>query len=135
MEELNRWCEGTIHDSLGIQFTELGEDFISATMPVDGRTKQPVGLLHGGASVVLAESLGSTASFLAAADGATPVGIEVNANHLRPARQGTVTGTARPIHLGRTLHVWGIEVVDEAGRKLCTARLTVFVQDPAKPAG
>lgn len=133
VEELNRWCEGTIHDSLGIRFTELTDDSISATMPVDARTKQPVGLLHGGASVVLAESLGSVASHLASPEGSGPVGIEVNANHLKAVRNGTVTGTVRAVHLGGRLHVWGIEITDSAEQLICSARLTVFVQPPKAP--
>jgi 1,4-dihydroxy-2-naphthoyl-CoA hydrolase len=133
--ELNRLCEGTIHDSLGIQFTALTDDSISATMPVDERTVQPIGLLHGGASVVLAESLGSMASILAVEEGTLAVGVEVNANHVRAARNGIVTGTARPIHIGQTIHVWSIEIRDSTGQIVCVSRLTTSIRAPkARPA-
>jgi 1,4-dihydroxy-2-naphthoyl-CoA hydrolase len=128
VEELNKICEGCIHSSLGIQFTEVGDDFLSGSMPVDERTKQPFGVLHGGASVVLAESLGSMASYLVGAEGQQGFGIEVNANHVKAARYGTVFGTARPEHLGGTLHVWRIEIRDEAGALTCTSRLTVLLR-------
>ena len=123
-------CQGTIHDSLEIKFEEVGEDRLSATMPVSELTRQPFGLLHGGASVVLAESLGSMASFLAIDDGAMSVGIEVNANHIRAARNGQVKGVAKPIHIGRSIHVWGIEIANDSGELVCTARLTVSVREP-----
>ena len=97
-------------------------------MPVAAATRQPFGLLHGGASAVLAESLGSMAALLACEEGEVPVGIEVNANHLRGVREGTVTGVARPVHLGRTLQVWGVEIADGAGRPVCVARLTVLIR-------
>jgi 1,4-dihydroxy-2-naphthoyl-CoA hydrolase len=128
VEALNAMCRGTIHDALGIRFSELSEDRLVATMPVTDATRQPFGLLHGGASVVLAESLGSMAAHLACEDGEVPVGIEVNANHLRPVREGTVVGTTRPVHLGRSLHVWGVEIADEAGKPVCVARLTVMIR-------
>jgi 1,4-dihydroxy-2-naphthoyl-CoA hydrolase len=133
--ELNQRCEGTIHDSLGIQFTALTEDSISASMPVDARTVQPIGLLHGGASVVLAESLGSMASILAVEEGALAVGVEVNANHVRSARNGVVTGTARPIHIGQTIHVWSIEIRDSMDQLVCVSRLTTSIRGPkVRPA-
>jgi 1,4-dihydroxy-2-naphthoyl-CoA hydrolase len=133
--ELNQRCEGTIHDSLGIQFTALTEDSISASMPVDSRTVQPIGLLHGGASVVLAESLGSMASILAVEEGALAVGVEVNANHVRSARNGVVTGTARPIHIGQTIHVWSIEIRDSMDQLVCVSRLTTSIRAPkVRPA-
>ena len=133
--ELNQRCEGTIHDSLGIQFTALTEDSISASMPVDARTVQPIGLLHGGASVVLAESLGSMASILAVEEGALAVGVEVNANHVRSARNGVVTGTARPIHIGQTIHVWSIEIRDSMDQLVCVSRLTTSIRAPkVRPA-
>lgn len=126
--ELDTMCRGTIHDALGIRFTEIAEDRLVATMGVTDATRQPFGLLHGGASVVLAESLGSMAAFLACEEDEVPVGIEVNANHLRAVREGTVIGTARPIHLGRSLHVWSVEIADETGRQVCVARLTVMIR-------
>ena len=127
---LNDLAKGTVHDSMGIQFTDFADDSLSATMPVDARTIQPMGLLHGGSSVVLAESLGSMASILATEEGVTAVGVEVNANHVRSARNGVVTGTARPIHLGSSIHVWGIEICDSLGALVCIARLTTSVRGP-----
>jgi 1,4-dihydroxy-2-naphthoyl-CoA hydrolase len=114
---------------LGIEFTEAGEDYLVARMPVDGRTHQPFGILHGGASVVLAESLGSTASWLLLDDPTTQraVGLEINANHLRSVRTGWVTGRCTPIHLGRTTHVWDIRITDEADKLVCISRLTVAI--------
>ena len=112
---------------LGIVFTELGEDFVRATMPVDARTHQPYGLLHGGASVLLAETLGSSAGNLCVADDAMCVGIEINANHLAGVRDGIVTGTARPLHLGRSTQVWEIRIEDARGRLACISRLTLAV--------
>jgi len=128
VEELNSGRAGTLIEHLGIEFTAIGDDFIRGTMPVDGRTRQPYGLLHGGASVALAETLGSTGATLCV----DPkeylcVGQEINANHLRPARTGLVTGTARPVHLGGRTQVWIIDIVNEAGKLVCTSRLTVAV--------
>jgi 1,4-dihydroxy-2-naphthoyl-CoA hydrolase len=128
VEELNAGRAGTILEHIGVEFTQIGEDFVRGTMPVDGRTRQPYGLLHGGASVALAESLGSTgATMCIDTQQYQCVGQEINANHLRPARQGFVTGTARPVHLGGRTHVWGIEIVNEAGKLVCISRLTVAV--------
>ena len=124
---LNALSANTAMEPLGIEFTELGPDFLCATMPVDRRTHQPYGLLHGGASVLLAETLGSTAAMLCAAEGARCVGIEINANHLRAVREGIVTGTARPLHVGRQTQVWDIRIEDAAGRLACVSRLTVAV--------
>ena len=124
---LNALSANTAMEPLGIEFTELGPDFLCATMPVDRRTHQPYGLLHGGASVLLAETLGSTAAMLCAAEGARCVGIEINANHLRAVREGIVTGTARPLHVGRQTQVWDIRIEDAAGRLVCVSRLTVAV--------
>lgn len=136
VEELNAMGERTIHRALGIRFTEIGPDFLEAAMPVDERTHQPFGLLHGGASVVLAESLGSVASNLVVGDRAKIcVGIEVNANHLKSVRSGEVRGRARAIHLGRSLHVWEIRLTDPAGELTCVSRLTVMVREKAPAAG
>ncbi|KAF1686962.1 thioesterase [Pseudoxanthomonas broegbernensis] len=128
LDELNRQGRGTLIERLGIVFTGAGEDWLRATMPVDPRTRQPYGLLHGGASVVLAETLGSSAGNLCL-DAAVhmAVGLEINANHLRAVRAGTVTGTARALHLGRTTQVWEIRIEDEAGRAVCVSRLTLAV--------
>ncbi len=116
-------------EHLGIEVTEIGPDFITAKMPVDHRTKQPLGLLHGGASVLLAESLGSFASFLCIEDTSKymSVGVEINANHLRSVSDGYVWGTARPVRIGRLIQVWNIEIVDDQERLICTSRLTIAV--------
>ena len=128
LDELNRLSRGTLIEHLGIVFTGAGEDWLQATMPVDERTRQPYGLLHGGASVVLAETLGSSAGNLCV-DTATQVcvGLEINANHLRATRTGTVTGTARAVHVGRTTQVWDIRIENEAGKPVCVSRLTLAV--------
>ncbi len=119
---------GTMSEHLGIAWMELGADFLSATMPVDHRTKQPYGLLHGGASCVLAETIGSVASAMVV-DHARflCVGLEINANHIRSAREGTVKGVARPLHLGASTHVWDIRIFDENELLICVSRLTVAV--------
>jgi len=128
LEQLHERSLGTMSDLLGIRFAGFGDDWITATMPVDHRTKQPMGILHGGASVVLAETLGSLAANLCI----DPlrygcVGQEINANHLRPVSAGIVTATARPIHLGKRSHVWQIEIRDERERLACISRLTMAV--------
>lgn len=121
--------KGTAGESLGIEITEQGADFLRGTMPVDGRTKQPFGLLHGGSSVVLAETLASFAGFLCldADAGQQAAGIEINANHLRAVTEGMVTGTARPIHLGRATQVWEVRIEDDKGRLACVSRMTAAV--------
>ena len=125
--DLNALSAGTAMEPLGSAFTEIGPDFLRATMPVDARTRQPYGLLHGGASVLLAETLGSTAGGLCVEDDQGVVGIEINANHLRGVREGVVTGTARPLHVGRNTHVWEIRIEDARGRLACISRLTLAV--------
>ena len=128
LEELNGTAAGTMAGHLGIVFTEIGGDFIRATMPVDSRTRQPYGLLHGGASVVLAETLGSTGAVMCIDEaGFLCVGQEINANHVRSARRGKVTGTARPLHLGGRSHVWAIEIVDDEQDLVCVSRLTMAI--------
>lgn len=124
---IERWSENTLMRAIGIRITEIGEDFLRGTMPVDARTHQPYGILHGGASVALAETLGSTAALLCCKDGMATVGLEINANHIRAVRSGLVTGTARPLHIGRSTQVWGIRIEDEAGRLICVSRLTMAV--------
>ena len=128
LERLNQLAENTVDSHLGIEFTEVGEDFIRGTVPVDSRTRQPFGLLHGGVSVVLAESLGSVAGNLCV-DPATSgcVGLDINANHLRAARAGLITGTAKPVHIGSSTQVWGIRLLDERDKLTCVARLTLAV--------
>jgi uncharacterized domain 1 len=125
VDELNALSRDTAIVALGIVFTEVGPDFLRATMPVDARTLQPYGLLHGGASVLLAETLGSSAGNLCVGEDAMVVGIEINANHLTAVREGLVTGTARPLHVGRSTQVWDIRIEDEVGRLACIARLTL----------
>lgn len=128
LEDLNRLNRGNLLGHLGIEFVDIGHDSLTARMPVDVRTTQPFGLLHGGASVALAESVGSFAGFLALRDaGKTTVGLEVNANHLRPVTSGFVYGVARPLHLGRNTQVWDIRISDDHERLICVARLTVAV--------
>ena len=121
---------GTAVEHLGIEFLEVGDDFVRARVPVDGRTRQPYGILHGGVSVVLAETLGSCGAAYAASAGHRAVGLDINANHLRSATAGWVTGTARPVHIGRTTQVWQIDLVDDEGRPTCTSRLTMAVLAP-----
>ena len=132
LEALNARSAGTLMQAIGIEFTELGSDYLRATMPVDARTHQPYGLLHGGASVALAETLGSSAGMLMAGGNAV-VGLEINANHLRAVRTGVVTGTARAIHLGRSTQVWEIRIEDAAGKPVCISRITLAVL-PQPPA-
>jgi 1,4-dihydroxy-2-naphthoyl-CoA hydrolase len=118
----------TLVAHLGMVFTAVGDDYLEATMPVDHRTHQPMGLLHGGASVALAETLGSSGAYLCVdAQAFNVVGLEINANHIRAVRSGTVKGTARPIHLGRTTQLWEIRITDEADKLVCISRLTVAV--------
>lgn len=120
--------KNTLGEQLGMEFTEIGEDYIKGTMPVDHRTKQPFGLLHGGASVALAETLGSIGSALVVdISKFNCVGLEINANHLRSVRDGFVTGIAKPIHIGASTHVWEIKITDQRDKLVCISRLTVAV--------
>jgi 1,4-dihydroxy-2-naphthoyl-CoA hydrolase len=128
VEEMNSIHRGTLVEHIGILFTERGDDFVRGTMPIDARTRQPYGLLHGGASVALAETLGSMGAIMCLdVEKYQCVGQDINANHLRAARKGLVTGTARPVHLGGRSQVWIIDIVNEAGKLTCTSRLTVAV--------
>jgi 1,4-dihydroxy-2-naphthoyl-CoA hydrolase len=128
VEDLNANREGTLIANLGILFTEIGADFVRGTMPVDTRTVQPYGLLHGGASVALAETLGSMgATMCVDAAEYQVVGQEINANHVRATRGGLVTGTARAVHLGGRTHVWTIDIVNEAQKLVCISRITMAV--------
>ena len=128
LEQLQAMSKGTMGEHLGIQFSAIGENYLKATMPVDHRTKQPYGLLHGGASVALAETLGSVASALVIdQQQSICVGLEINANHIRAVREGFVTGTAMPIHLGASTHVWEIKIEDEKEKLVCVSRLTVAI--------
>ena len=127
LAELNS-VKNTMVDHLGIEFVEVSDDFIKARMPVDHRTHQPMGLLHGGASVALAETLGSTGAFLCVDPAKyNVVGLEINANHIRGVRDGWVIGTARPLHRGRTTQLWEIRITDAAEKLVCISRLTMAV--------
>jgi 1,4-dihydroxy-2-naphthoyl-CoA hydrolase len=127
LERMTQVAEGTLVETLGIQFVELRDDALVGSMPVDTRTVQPFGLLHGGASVALAETLGSMAGQMTVDDEHMVVGLEINANHLRAVRAGLVTGVARPLHLGRSTQVWEIRITDEADTLVCVSRLTLAV--------
>ena len=119
---------GTMAENIGITITAKGDDYLEGRMPVDHRTLQPLGLLHGGASVALAETLGSmAANYVVDRSKFYCVGLEINANHIRSARSGYVTGRAKPLHLGQTTHVWSIEITDEEKRLVCMSRLTMAV--------
>ena len=128
LNDLQRISVNTMVEHLGIEFTEIGPDFIKAKMPVDKRTVQPAGLLHGGASVSLAETLGSVGAYLCVDPAKYDcVGIEINANHLRPMRQGFVIGSARPLHLGGRIQVWEIRISNEQEQPVCVSRITIAV--------
>jgi 1,4-dihydroxy-2-naphthoyl-CoA hydrolase len=127
LEALNKMGADNMVQHVGIVFTRIGDNELEATMPVDNRTRQPFGLLHGGASVVLAETLGSVAGYLCTEGEQKIVGLEVNANHLRSAREGIVRGVCTAVHVGRRHQVWQIEISDEQGRLCCTSRLTTAV--------
>jgi 1,4-dihydroxy-2-naphthoyl-CoA hydrolase len=133
LDLVNGMGKGTLVERMGIVFTEAGTDRVVATMPVEGNT-QPYGLLHGGASGVLAETLGSIGSALHAGADRVAVGIEINASHHRAAREGLVTGTATPLHLGSTMASWQVEITDERGRAVCTSRITCLLRDAAPGA-
>ena len=120
----------TATSHLGIEFLEVGDDFITARVPVDERTKQPYGLLHGGVSVVLAETLGSCGAAFSAPEGHRAVGLDINANHLKGVTSGWVTGITRPVHIGRTTQVWQIEMRSDAGELTCVSRITMTILTP-----
>jgi 1,4-dihydroxy-2-naphthoyl-CoA hydrolase len=130
LEGLNGMNDNTLGRALGIEFTEIGDDYLIATMPVNDNTVQPMRILHGGASVALAETLGSVASNLCIEDltKQTAVGLEINANHLTPGRYGSkVVGKVTPIRVGKSVHVWNIDIMTEAGKKICVSRLTTAI--------
>ncbi len=129
LEKLRNVPNTNMAGILGIEITEMTSTTITAKMPVDERTKQPFGLLHGGASVVLAETLGSLASYLLLEDPITQhaVGLEINANHLRAAKSGFVYGTVEAVHIGRKTHVWSILIKDENQKSVCISRITVMI--------
>jgi uncharacterized protein (TIGR00369 family) len=127
VETLTVSHKDTAVSNLGIEFLEVGDDFVRGRVPVDTRTRQPFGLLHGGVSVVLAETLGSCGAAYACPEGYRAVGLDINANHLRGATHGWVTGIARPVHMGRSTHVWQIEMANEAGEPICVSRITMAI--------
>ncbi|MBS0381580.1 MAG: hotdog fold thioesterase [Proteobacteria bacterium] len=127
LDTINGWNTRTLMQTIGIRVTEIGDDFLRGTLPVDDRTRQPYGILHGGASVALAETLGSAAAMLCCEDGFVAVGLSINANHVRAVRDGIVTGTARPLHVGRSTQVWETRIENETGELVCIARLTMVV--------
>ncbi len=131
IEQVKNLDQNTIANLIGIEYLEIGDDYITARMPVDGRTHQPFGILHGGASVVLAETVGSMASFMCLPDPMKQrsVGLDINANHIRAVKSGWVYGKATPIHIGRTTHVWEIKITTEDGKLVCISRLTMAIVD------
>jgi len=130
LDEAKGIIAGTMIEHIGIEITEIGEDFLKGTMPVDHRTVQPMRILHGGASVTLAETLGSLAATMVIDNEKNfCVGLDINANHIRAAKAGFVTGVAKPIHLGSSTQVWNIEITDNEGRLVCISRLTMAILD------
>lgn len=128
LEQLNQSRSNTMIQHLGIEFTEIGEDYLEATMPVDHRTKQPMGLLHGGASVTLAETLGSVAASLTIdLSKQACVGLEINANHVRAVKEGKVKGVAKPVHIGKSTQIWEIKIYDGADKLCCISRITMAI--------
>jgi len=132
-EVLTQLSANTASGHLGIEYLEVGDDFIVARLPVNGKTRQPYGLLHGGVSVLFAETLGSRGAAFASPPGARAVGLEINANHLKGATQGWVTGKAHPLHIGRSTHVWSIELRNEDEELTCVSRITVSILSPPNP--
>ena len=131
LDAIHSFSKNTIANHLGIEFTEIGTDYIVAKMPVDHRTHQPFGILHGGASVVLAETLGSIASFMCLEENKNQhaVGLEINANHIRSVKDGFVYGRVTPIHVGRSTQIWEIKITNEQNKLVCISRLTVAIVD------
>lgn len=127
LDEINRFARRSIVGHMGITFVEKGDDYLQAAMPVDERTIQPLGILHGGASAVLAETLGSMASHLTLDDNHYSVGLEIKANHIKSVTQGKVTGVVRPVHLGKTTQIWDISIKDEKQKLVCLSRITLMV--------
>lgn len=130
LERLNAFSQNTLVEHLGMEITEIGDDFIKGTMPVDKRTHQPLGLLHGGASVALAETLGSIAATITLDQSKQyAVGLEINANHLKAVKNGLVTGVAKPLHIGRKTHVWEIKIYNDQNEMTCVSRITMAIID------
>lgn len=127
-DDLNLRSKNTLADFLGIMFTDVGENSLTAIMPITERTKQPLGIVHGGANVVLAETIASTAANVVIdLERFYCVGLEINANHIRSVKEGVVTAITRPIHIGRTTHVWHVDIYNEAGKQTCVSRMTASV--------
>lgn len=127
LADLNALCADTMCEHIGLVVTEIGDDYLKATLPVDARTRQHMGIIHGGASVALAETIGSIGSTLCCPEGFHIVGLDINANHIRAGRPPHVTGTARPLHIGSTTMVWEILIHDPEDRLVCVSRLTCAV--------
>ncbi|MCH2038526.1 MAG: hotdog fold thioesterase [Rickettsiales bacterium] len=127
VEQLNERGKNTLPEALGMELIEVGDDFLKATMPVDHRTKQPLGILHGGASVALAETLGSIAANMATDPNSYCVGLEINANHVAKASEGLITGITKPVHLGRKTQIWEIKTYRQDGKLNCISRITMAV--------
>lgn len=127
LEELNQFARNTLLEQLDIRMTEIGDDYLMASMPVDRRTHQPMGILHGGASVALAESVGSIAAQMASLPGYYAVGLEINANHMRSVHDGFVHATAKPLHIGGRTQVWEIRIQDDQQQLICVSRLTMAI--------
>ena len=132
LESLNKWSRNTLAEHLGIEFVEIGDDFLVAQMPVNAKTHQPLGLLHGGASVALAETLGSVAATLCVDENKFCVGLEINANHLKGVRNGFVKGTTKPIHIGKQTQVWEIRISNDLNELICISRITMAVLEKKK---
>ncbi len=133
LDQINKWSDNTLMQTLKIEFVDVGPDFLQATMPVNSRVHNPMGILHGGASVALAETLGSVASWMLLNDDSKhPVGLEINANHIRSITDGFLNGTAVPIHIGKTTHLWEIQMTNDNGDLVCISRFTVYIRDSKK---
>ncbi len=132
LESLNQWTKNTLAGYLGMEFTAIGDNFLEARMPVDDRTRQPLGLLHGGASVALAETLGSVAATLCVDENRFCVGLEINANHIKGIRDGFVTGRTVPVHIGKQTQVWEIRITNDLNELICISRITMAILEKKK---
>ena len=132
LDALNEWTVNGLAGHIGIEFTTIGDDFLEAKMPVDNRTRQPLGLLHGGASVALAETLGSVAATLCVDESKFCVGLEINANHIKAVRDGFVKGITKPIHIGKQTQVWEIRITNDSDELVCISRITMAVLEKKK---
>lgn len=135
LDDIHQFSKGTMVEYLGINIIEIGDDYLKASMPVCAKTHQPMGMLHGGASVALAETVGSIAAFMAAPPGRRCVGLEVNANHLSMVKSGLVFATGKPLHIGRSTQVWDIRITDESGNSVSVSRITMAVLDHSVEPG